>query len=199
LTAFILGFEVYPVYVQNVLPRLETCRSSWLNASLVGFWTKLFNPATYEERVEPLWRSIVATRAGIIASWLAVVAVVSWSVRRARNRVQLDHAFAVAVTGMLLLSPTAWPHSFLLLLVPVAVLWVDPPESLAARLVLIAAVAALWLWEKPLHAIVPGGVFHGIARPIHTLTLLAYQCYSLVAVLILNAARASISRSVKGA
>jgi hypothetical protein len=192
LTAAILGPEVYPTYTHDVLPTLEKCRSSWSNASLVGFWTRLFNPATSEERVEPLWRSVAAARAGILVSCLAVVATIIWSARRASTRVQLDHVFAVAVTGMLLLTPTAWPHSFLLLLGPVALLWVDPPQSQAARLVLFAAVAALWIWEKPLQAInIPGGVFQGIATPIHALTVLSYQCYSLVAIMVLNAARAT--------
>jgi len=49
LTASILGPEVYPTYIHDVLPHLDQCRTAWSNASLVGFWTRLFNPATYEE------------------------------------------------------------------------------------------------------------------------------------------------------
>jgi len=138
----------------------------------------------------------MAARVGILVSCLAVVAAVNRIARRASNRVQLDHAFAVAVTGMLLLSPTAWPHSFLLLLVPIAVLAEDPPRSQVAKLVLVAAVAALWLWNNPLFAIlIPGGLFHGVAAPIHSLTILSYQCYSLVAILILSTVRATAAPS----
>jgi hypothetical protein len=191
LTAYVLGPGVYPVYVHDVLPRLTQCRTAWSNASLVGFWTRLFNPATYEERVEPLWRCARAALAGNLVSWVAVVSAVSWTVRRASSRVQLDHAFAVAVTGMLLLSPTAWPHSFLLLLVPIAILAVDPPRSDGARLGLVAAVAALWLWNNSLcDILIPGGVSRGVAAPIHSLTILSYQCYSLMVIFILCTVRA---------
>jgi hypothetical protein len=195
LTVAVLVPETYRTYLQDVLPQLETFRTSWFNASLVGFWTKLFNPATREEHVEPLWRSAVVARAGILVSWLAVVAAVAWAARRAGSRVQRDHAFGAAVTGMLLLSPITWDHSFLLLLVPVAVLCVDPPRSEAVKLLLMAALAALWFWQKPLcHAIIPGGVTQGVASPVHTFTVLSYQCYSLIVLFVLGVLGASGGR-----
>ncbi len=192
LTAAVLGPETYRAYIQDVLPQLEKFRTSWFNASLVGFWTKLFNPATREEHVEPLWRSAAAAWAGVLASWLAVVAAVSWSVRRARTRTQLDHAFGAAVTGMLLLSPITWDYAFLLLLVPVAALWLDPPRSEPTKLLLILSLAALWFWQKPLcQVVIPGGISQGVSSPLHTLTILSYPCYSLLIVLILGVAKAT--------
>jgi hypothetical protein len=108
-------------------------------------------------------------------------------VLRARSRTQLDHAFGAAVTGMLLLSPITWDYAFLLLMVPVAVLWVDPPRSELAKLLLVAALAALWFWQKPVcQAVIPGGISQGIAYPLHTLTILSYPCYSLIIILILD-------------
>jgi hypothetical protein len=192
LTAAVLGPETYRAYIQDVLPQLEKFRTSWFNASLVGFWTKLFNPDTREEHVEPLWRSAAAAWAGVLASWLAVVAAVSWSVRRARTRTQLDHAFGAAVTGMLLLSPITWDYAFLLLLVPVAALWLDPPRSEPTKLLLILSLAALWFWQKPLcQVVIPGGISQGVSSPLHTLTILSYPCYSLLIVLILGVAKAT--------
>jgi alpha-1,2-mannosyltransferase len=192
LTAAVLGSETILTYARDVMPRLERFRSSWFNASLVGFWTKLFDPATREEHVEPLWRSAAAARAGILFSWAAVVAILAWSVQRAKTGLQIDHAFGVAVTGMLLLSPITWDYGFLLLLVPLAVLVVDPPVSEPAKLILVAALAALWLWQKPLCEItVPGGISGGIARPVHTLTVLSYPCYALVALAAAGAAAAA--------
>jgi hypothetical protein len=185
LTAAMLGPDTYRTYVQDVLPQLEKFRTSWFNASLVGFWTKLFNPATRDEHVEPLWRSAAAARAGIVLTGLAVVGAVAWAVRRAVSRAELDHAFGAAVTGMLLLSPITWDYAFLLLLVPIAVIWRDPPRSEAAKLLLITALAALLFWQKPLcHAFIPGGVTQGVASPIHTVTVLSYQCYSLIVLLV---------------
>jgi hypothetical protein len=192
LTAAVLGPETLLTYTRDVTPRLEQFRSSWFNASLVGFWTKLFDPATLQQHVEPLWRSATVARAGILFSGMAVVAILGWSVQRAKTRLQLDHAFGVAVTGMLLLSPITWDYGFLLLLVPLAVLVVDPPVSEPGKLIMLAAAASLWLWQKPICEImVPGGISHGIAHPVHTLTVLSYPCYALVALLILSAGRAT--------
>jgi hypothetical protein len=192
MTVAILGPETFRAYVQEVLPQLEKFRSSWFNASLVGLWTRLFNPATREEHVEPLWRSAAAARAGILVSWMAVGAAVAWAIGRAGSRGQIDHAFGAAVTGMLLLSPITWDYGFLLLLLPVAVLWRDPPRSEAAKLLLVVALAALWFWQKPVcDAIIPGGVTRGVADAVHTITVLSYQCYGLIIILALSMAGAS--------
>jgi hypothetical protein len=191
LTATVERPEVYATYFRDVVPRLESFRTSWFNASLVGFFTKLFNPATVQEHVEPLWRSAAAARTGIMVSWMAIVAAVSWCVRTAKTRTQLDHAFGVAVSGMLLLSPITWDHAFLLLLLPVAVLWVDPPRFESAKLLLIACLIALWFWQKPVcQAVIPGGV----ASSLHTLTVVSYPCYSLLVLLSLGVSRATLAR-----
>jgi hypothetical protein len=198
VTGAVLGPETLVNYAWDVVPQLEKFRTSWFNASLVGFWTKLFNPATLQEHVTPLWRSATAARAGILFSGMAVVAILAWSIKRATTRLQLDHAFGVAITGMLLLSPITWDYAFLLLLVPLAILVVDPPVSEAGKLILVGAVASLWLWQKPICELtVPGGISRGIARPVHTLTVLSYPCYALLALLILSAARATRAQARK--
>jgi hypothetical protein len=195
LTIALFGPETYRIYIQEVLPQIEKFRTSWFNASLVGLWTKLFNPATSEEHVEPLWRSVTAARTGILLSWVVVVGAIACVLRQAHTRAQRDHAFGVAVTGMLLLSPVTWDHGFLLLLVPVALLLHDPPASEAAMLSLVASLVALWFWQKPLcQALIPGGILQGVATPMHTITVLSYQCYALLIILILGAARASGAR-----
>lgn len=197
-TVAVLGPASFRTYVQDVLPQVERFRSSWFNASLVGFWTRLFDPATLEEHVDPLWRSAATARAGIILSWVAIVAAVSWVVRQAASRLQLDHAFGAAVAGMLLLSPVTWDHGFLLLLIPVAVLWRDPPRSEAAKLLLVGTLGALWLWQKPLcHAVISGGVTRGIASPLHAVTVLSYPCYGLVVLFSLSVAGARRVRPVR--
>src|SRR5207253_829995 len=57
LTAAVVGWDTYPHYFRDVLPRVERSQSGWGNASVVGLWRKLFDPATDLERVEPLYRS----------------------------------------------------------------------------------------------------------------------------------------------
>src|SRR5262249_42159968 len=138
-----------------------------------------------------LWRSAAAAWAGILVSWLAIVAVVAASVRRARTRLGLDHAFGASVTGMLLLSPITWDYAFLLLTLPVAVLWVDPPRSEPAKLLLLGALVALWMWQKPVcHALIPGGYLNGVASPAQTLSVLSYPCYALIVIFTISASKA---------
>jgi hypothetical protein len=195
LTGAVLGLESYRAYIQDVMPHLKTYSSSWFNASLVGFWSRLFDPDTRVQHVEALLRNPAATRAGIAISWGAVLAVLVRNARRARTRIELDHAFGSAITGMLLLSPITWDYAFLLLLVPVMVLWTDPPRPEAAKLLLVIATAALWFWQKPIcDILVPGGIGQGMARPIHSLTILSYQCYSIMFLLFLGAMQARDGR-----
>jgi Glycosyltransferase family 87 len=195
LTVAILGLETYRAYIQDVLPNLKTFSSSWFNASLVGFWSRLFDPDTPVQHVEPLWRSAMAAQAGILVSWIAVLAVLARNARRAQTRTGLDHAFGSAITGMLLLSPITWDYAFLLLLVPVAVLWANPPRTERAKILLLTASAGLWFWQKPFcHILIPGGFLQGMAYPVHSLTVLSYQCYSLIVLLILGTMEATGGR-----
>jgi hypothetical protein len=191
LTAGLLGPETYRIYLHDVVPKLWTNRSSWYNASLVGFWTKLFDPATAVQHVVPLWRSGTALRVANLLTVLAVLASVTWVVGRANTRAALDHAFGLAVTGMLLVSPITWDHSFVMLLFPISILLHDPPPLELARLVLIVSLAAIWFLGQRLVCawLIPGGLLEGFAYPVHTLTVLAYPCYALVSIFIIQAFR----------
>src|SRR5262249_41704014 len=44
LTAAVLGPSSYTDYFREVLPRVAAFRANWDNASLAGFWIKLFDP-----------------------------------------------------------------------------------------------------------------------------------------------------------
>jgi Glycosyltransferase family 87 len=191
LTAGLLGPETYRVYLHDVLPKLGTNRSSWYNASLIGFWTKLLDPATAVQHVVPLWRSGMTLRVAILLTVIAVMATVAWVVRRANTRAALDHAFGLAVTGMLLVSPITWDHSFVLLLFPISILLHDPPPLELARVVLIVSLAAIWFLGQRLVCawLIPGGLLEGFAYPVHTLTVLAYPCYALVTIFVIQAFR----------
>jgi len=195
LTTAVLGPDVYRVYFQEVLPRLDPIRSSWYNASLVGFWTRLFDPATAEVHVLPMLRSRLALRGAVLLSGLAVVATVGHVVRSATTRTALDHAFGLAVTGMLLVSPITWDHSLLLLLLPVSILWHDPPRSEMAKLCLVLSLGAIWFLNQRLLCarLIPGGLLEGFASPAHSLTVLAYPFYALTTLFVIAAVRARSS------
>ncbi|MBX6315121.1 MAG: hypothetical protein IRY99_19760, partial [Isosphaeraceae bacterium] len=182
LTVVVLGPETYRAYIQDVLPEIHWFRVGWNNASLMGFWSRLFDPAPERERLrsrtEPLLYSPALARAGAWLSSALVVAVLAWVVRRVRARADEDLAFGLAVTAMLLISPIAWDHYFLLLLVPLTVVWLGLPPSRWAKLSLLAIVLTLWLNPAVLWtAFDLGG---RVARPIHALTVLSCPMYALL-------------------
>jgi hypothetical protein len=195
LTAALLGPAVYRVYFQELLPKLAPVRSSWYNASLVGFWSRLFDPATAEVHVLALWRSGMALRAAVLLSGLIVIITVVRIVRSADTRYSRDHAFGLAVTGMLLISPITWDHSLLLLLLPISILLHDPPRSEVAKGLLVVALGAIWFLGQRLVCawLIPGGLVAGFATPAHTLTVLAYPSYALATLFVIEAIRARSS------
>jgi hypothetical protein len=186
-TAALFGPEAYRYYFLAVLPRVAKFRGLWANASLVGFWVKLFDPPSEYPRVVPIWHSPAMARTGILVSCSAILAVLAWIVRRSKSLIEKDLAFGLAVTAMLLVSPITWDHYLLLLLAPIAVTWVRLPRSDAARIFFTAILIAFWSWPLQIdNLIIPGGVSTGLARPVHTLTILSYQCYALLALFALG-------------
>ena len=187
-TAALFGPETYRYYFLVVVPRVATrFRGCWSNASLVGFWVKLFDPPPDYTPVLPIWQSPVAARLGILASCSAILAVVAWIIRRSKSLLDRDFAFSLAVTAMLLVSPITWEHYLLLLLVPIAVIWTRLPPTDAARILFTAILIAFWSWPMRIEdLLIPGGVATGIASPLHTLTILSYQCYALIVLFALG-------------
>lgn len=186
LTAAVVGWETYPYYVRHVLPRIEPYQSSWENLSLIGLWRKLFDPATDLERVEPLWRSPLVFRLLAGFSVLGVLAVLVWRTAGANSRLGRDLAFGLTVIGMLLVSPMTWTHYFLLLLLPLALLWVHLPPSGGVRAVFLLILAGLWLDPLLLpDALIPGGRESGVASPVQTLLILELPCYALIGLFLL--------------
>ena len=116
LTAAVLGTESYRDYIVDVMPTLGGWRSSWPNVSLLGFWSKLFDPDSNAGMTIPLVHSPLLARAGTAISCALVVAAVVFVVRRARSQSERDHAFAICITAMLLVTPIVWDHYFVLLL-----------------------------------------------------------------------------------
>jgi hypothetical protein len=197
LTVAVFGSDTFAAYVYDVLPKVKDFRSSWVNASIIGLFAKLFNPATDIERVVPLLRSPLTARlasafacAGILALWAPIV----W---RAKNQREKDLAYGLTICTMLLISPITWDHYFLLLLVPLAILWVRLPKSAGARSAFLLVVLLLCLPPASLwNAVIPGGRA-GIARPAHSITVLAYGTYALIAVLAYTVVMARYASTAK--
>jgi hypothetical protein len=189
LTAGVLGPASYRDYVQRVLPHLEIYRAAWPNASLVGFWHKLFQGGQTLGHTAPLWYSPLFARLASGLSFLAVVLVVA-VVSHRRQGGRADHAFGLAVTAMLLLSPVTWDHYFLLLLLPAALLaFARPPGGMRSWTFQIC-LGLLWITPELYYLLALPNYSAGsvIARPWHTLTVLALQTYALLGLFALGVA-----------
>jgi hypothetical protein len=187
LTAAILGVETYQSYIQDVLPQLQRFRSDWINASLVGFWSKLFDLAPEQVRIQEWWPSPTLAHAGAFLCCAMVVAVWAMVVWRARTLEARDQAFGLTVTAMLLVSPMTWDHYFLLLLIPLVVLWTRLPAAGWVRAAFLVII--LLLWAEPMlfyNAFIPGGFRRGVATPLCTFGVLSLQCYALLGLFALS-------------
>src|SRR5262249_30738443 len=117
-TGFDAGIQAYASFLEEVLPHVAPYRSDWLNASLVGFWSKLFDAGTGRSKrhVDMLWDNATVARIGIILSVGLVLALWALVVWRVRSHPECDHAFGLSVVVMLVVAPITWDHYFLLLL-----------------------------------------------------------------------------------
>ena len=185
ITSAVLGAGTFRTYFSEVLPGMRMFRSAWNNASLAGFWNKLFNPVTGEAPffcVQPLFCSPYLAGIATVASGAGVAGVLAVLIRSARSREQCDDAFGLTLLAMLLISPVTWEHYFLLLLVPV-VLFMRKLSSLSRgpQIVFLLSTAALWINPRFVYkAFIPGGITSGTPTPFHTVTILSFQFYGLV-------------------
>ncbi len=110
----VFGWSAYTDYVTMVLPDVREFRCYMTNASLDGWWGKLF-AGSVRERVVPLLEAPLLARIGSLACAALTTLAAVWVVLKAKSRAELDFAFGVCLTAALLLSPLTWDHSLLLL------------------------------------------------------------------------------------
>lgn len=179
VTLLITGVEAFITYVAVVLPSLNRWRPDWINASLVGFFARLFAPDT---ATEPLLYSPFLAAGLTAVAGLGVVGVVVYRARR--SEVDFDAEFGLALTATLLLSALTWSHYFVVLLIPLAI-WLRRIGTLRP--------VAYWAWVSlavtwglmaipqadVARALVSGGE-NGTATPLQALTILALNGYGLL-------------------
>jgi Glycosyltransferase family 87 len=189
LTSAILGWDVWYVYFTEVVPHTKEYATIWVNASLPGFWLKLFDPAMswFVFHPWPIVRDRGLATAAALASAAAVTALLWWRTRPGKPAADPDARFAATVVACLLLSPTTWDHYFLLLLLPVVLLmrrlpagW--PRLALWAVLVVLAAspyrLAGTGMLLAGVSADRPGGGWE--SPPWLTATALSIQTHALL-------------------
>jgi len=186
LSWVVFGTQAWQTYVTVVLPAVAGFRGAWANASIAGFWAKLFdssNPA-----VAPIWAAPAVAQALTVVSALTLMGIMAWSMFRANNRRARDCAFATGVVATVLLSPIVWHHYFVILALPLLILWRELPATWTTRSVLCLAIVLLainpaWITGVDVAILGPAGeiIPPTIAPPLKTLTSLSLQFYVIVA------------------
>lgn len=121
--AAVLGLDAFRFYITEVVPGVaDRFQTSTRNSSIAGFWRRLFDPHP-EVRMIALAHQPLAAKAIGYALNAVVVAAAAWVAWRADSVVSRDKAFAVAVVAMLLVAPLTWAHYFLLLVLPLCLVW----------------------------------------------------------------------------
>ena len=192
LTAAVLGFDAYLQYYFEVVPRVAVFRDYWMNASITGWFSKLFDSPN--PQVTPLIESPQIAKLGIAVCSLAVVAAIArftWSTEQPAER---DHAFSLAILGMLLVSPVTWNHYFLFAVLPLMIWWIRckaRPERVVLGLtfVFLITLSPAWAWRRLLESNVVEVVFfpgqvQAVATPWQTLLPLSLQFYALVVLFV---------------
>ncbi len=188
-TLLCCGRQPFDDYAREVLPTATLWRGSFTNCSLTALWNKLFAPTGHHGPVQAapggVWLATVMTL-GTLAVVLGAVARKCWI---ARTHADTDAAFALAVVGMLLVSPVTWDHYFVLLLLPLAIAGRSVRARTASRAVYLTAAGLIWLPTIRLSmALCPGAYAAATATPLHTLAVLSLPCYALVALFAVLAA-----------
>jgi len=138
----LFGVSAFETYIREALPSLKVFRGSWGNASMTGYVTRVVMAFGADVVALPL--------VGI--GLLAIVGVIVHAARRASTLGQRDRAFALAISGMPLASPIAWPYYFVLLALPLLLLW---QRLLSGRARAAFAVAVIVL-------LLPEGLYPGL-------------------------------------
>jgi hypothetical protein len=195
----VFGADSFRTYFVEVVPQLGQFRDTWPNASVMGFWSKLFDGGR-SGHVYPLWKSELLMQAGYLISSGLLVLLAGWKVWQAKSRPQRDVAFGLCIIAMLLVSPVTWNHYFVMLILPLAVLWQAAERSAGKRSFVAAAVLVLltiqpqWIWNVA----IPGREGLYVAQPWQTLTYISIQFYMLLALFVFGVSIAAAAYRTKG-
>jgi hypothetical protein len=198
LSLLVLGAAAWRDYVTVVMPAVAGFRAAWANASIPGFWAKLFDPPN--PVVMPLAYAPEAARVLTAVSCLAFALTTIWAASRATCRAQRDCAFAACCVGAILLSPVVWHHYFVILTLPLLILWCRLPPTWLTRVILSMAILLLiinpaWVTGVDVPIVGPQGevIQPATATPAKTLTSLSFQFYTLLVLWIAGVIGSRIS------
>lgn len=194
---FLFQGQAYQDYFLRVAPEVTKFRDALPNASLLGFWSKLFDGRFGE--VLPWWYCPPLAQVLAMLSGLVLTSVTFWLMRSRAQRsddvsargADEDLAYALCCAGMLLVSPITWDHYFLLLIPGVWIVWQASHGRLGLQMLVVAvAVVLLWLnpyrlWQTFLPAhYAADGQFRAVG-PAGVLTWISLQFYALLGFFLL--------------
>jgi len=143
VTLIIFRFQAFVDYVTVVLPNLKSETNHWGNASIFAFWERLFGETN--RTIQTFLPSKPMLMAGVVASSGLVLFVLACCIRKSQSRTDKDVSFGMTVSAMLLISPMTWHHYFLLLALPLWLLWIDDRRSTFRRIVFYLIICSLWI------------------------------------------------------
>ena len=138
----LFGADAFITYVETVIPSTLGNRSAWGNLSLPSLSLKLFSPERAYDSI-PVFQSRFVGYALALGAEAVVALVIVRRSLQAKTPEQHDWALALAIAGMLLASPITWGSYFVLLLLPLTLIWNAPKSILVGG---AFAVATLILW-----------------------------------------------------
>jgi len=183
LSLALFGWDTWKDFAQIGMPEALAWSDLWANASLSAFWQKLF---LSQNRGIPVPLSCPAAyRIFYGLSWVVLGLATVWLALRERAPIS-DHSYSVATFAMLVLSPTCWPHYFLLAILPLALLWRDCREMNWSRRMLVGCFCLLFVpagWYQKCCLLLCSPSF--AAGPFLCLTFLSMQTYAMVGLWVL--------------
>lgn len=138
IALLLFGPAAFETFMKIVIPGGKHFQSNWENISWIGFWLRLFDPHP-SQNIAP-W--IASPMLANVMIWLGRIVIFGTWLRSLRTR-DIDKSFASGILAMLLLTPVTWSHSFVLFLLPLALMAARLP-SYTSRFALVMVAALLW-------------------------------------------------------
>jgi hypothetical protein len=174
LSVSLFGCNIWAEYSTHGLPEAISWGDAWPNASLAGFWKKLFVSQN---------RGFAVPCTSALGFWIGYllsaggVGLTTLTLALLRHRgMKSANFYALGICAMLLLSPTCWPHYFLMLLLPLALLW----QRCGKRDAWVFAVCSVLLFVPSNFYCYNPRWIKDVVGPWETLSVLAIQTYALV-------------------
>jgi hypothetical protein len=180
----VFGEKAFVEFVTLALPEIHEWRSTIGNVSISGFWSKLFDKGTHAPDLVELIHWPELARYGSAISVLVVLLIFS----KARVRPDDGCLFGLTVTTILLITPSTWAHSQILLIPSIAILARAFPGPSVEAWTLRLCAMAIWMQDPvAFHVRISPLLSDDRAyRPIGSATYGSFGLYAMFGIFILG-------------